>query len=205
MSRTLSGPTVAAMLAQETGEVVCTAMLIEHDDLDEPIRVTDNGEDVVFGGHTYQHFPYEVSLPVDVEDRPPEAMLSFDNIGYWDDDAGTEYSPTETIRALSGPLDITIYVINATTPAASVVEVTIPSMKLRSVEYDQFSVSGTLTYLPLLDEQFPGHTFTPGRFPMIFGAPSYEWAGRESLSGDPKAAGGLAFRQGRSPKTQITG
>lgn len=200
MSRSLSGTTLEAMLAQETGEVICTALLIEHDDLTDPIRATDNGEAVTFGGNAYQPFPYDIALPFDEDDRPPEARLTLDNIGLMDDDGAVEWAPTEVIRTLSGPIDVTIYVINATTPDTSTVEITFPAMKLRSVEYDQFTIGGSLSYLPILDEPFPGYTMTPSRFPMVFGAPSNDWSGPASLKGTPLGEGGLAFKHGSTAK-----
>ena len=200
MTRSISGTTLAAMLAQETGEVICTALLIEHDDLTDDIRVTDNGEAVTFGGNAYQAFPYEITLPFDQDDRPPEARLELDNIGLMTDDGAATWSPTEIVRTLTGPIDVTIYVIRATTPASSVVEITFPSMKLYSVDWDDFTLGGALSYKPLVSEPFPGHTMTPSRFPTVFGAPSDEWSGPDSLKGTPQGEGGLSFKVGSTKK-----
>lgn len=54
---------------------------ITHIDLAAPIRVVSDTIDVVSNGNTYVGFPFEISLPDDVDGQVGKASLSVDNVG----------------------------------------------------------------------------------------------------------------------------
>lgn len=64
------------LAAPETGTAWLVLLTLEHPGLDRPIRVTSDGVATLSNGVVYDPFPFEVTLPDDVEGRAPQARLS---------------------------------------------------------------------------------------------------------------------------------
>lgn len=157
MSRTLSNAAINAMMDQETPETVLLLLTIEHDDLPSPLRFVNDAVDITSNGLVYIGFPFSIVLPDDDPDKVPEAKLEISN---------TDRRIVEAIRSLSTAPYATIQVVLASQP--DIVETTIPRMRLRAVEWDVATVTGTLGYEDVLNEQFPGRAFTPDIHPGLF-------------------------------------
>ena len=159
MSRSVSATFQAAVNAQETSEVFLVLLEIYHADIGPPTTLyfVNNYEDVVSNGNTYTGFPFGINLPADIDDRLPEVQLSIDNI---------DRSIISEIRGLSGPPTITLKVILASTP--NTIEAGPFDLTLRRVDYDAYTITGTLEVEDILNEPYPGDAFTPQNFPGLF-------------------------------------
>lgn len=152
---TLSTAAKTQAFANE-GDDFLLLLTIDHDDISEPIRVVHNTEDVVSNGETYVAFPFTLTLPTDRDDSPPRAQLVIDNVSR---EIG------ETIRTISTPPTVMIQVVQLADPDQ--VEMEIPSMVLRNVQFDAMTVTGDLELEDLSREPFPARYFTPAEFPGL--------------------------------------
>ena len=160
----LSATFVSAILAQQTGVVVLNLIDIDHEDLDTPIRIVNNTEDVLSGGNLYTAVGFDVVPPDNREGTPRGARLRIDNTSQW-------FTPT--LRSLQGQFEVTIKVAIPSDEAASPpvfdsVEIEYMPMQLVGIQADDSTVEGTLSYENLNNQPFPGDTFSPFEFPGLF-------------------------------------
>lgn len=155
--RPLSVLARAAAYAQETTEVFLFLLTLEHESLQEPIRVVNDTSDLISGGYTYQAFPFEIVLPAQHEDQIPVGQLKIDNVNR---------RIVQAVRSISGPIDATIQIVLASQP--DTVEWVYEGFKIRSVSYDALFVEGELRLEEILVEPFPKDLFTPALFPGLF-------------------------------------
>lgn len=161
MPRPISARFRAAMQAGQTDEVISFLLTLRHPSFLVPVRVTDNGEDLVSGGETYVHFPFQITLAGETESSPT-VKLSID---------GTDRKIIQEIRGTNGePIQVELSVVLAATP--DVIEAGPSFFKLRNVTYDAGTVSGDLRLEELLTEPYPTDSFSPSRFPGCFGLAS---------------------------------
>ena len=157
MSRTLSTAIKTELYKQQTGESFLFLLEIDHDDLDTPLRFVNNTENVTSNSDVYTAFPFEVSLPSDREDQLPSVTLTIDNI---------DRTIVETVRELTGPPTVDVSVIMASDP--DTVEAGPYSFTIKDANYTAEVVTFTLTFEDILNEAFPGDSFTPNYFPALF-------------------------------------
>lgn len=157
MTRNVSAELKQAVYAQETEHEFVVLITIDHDDLEEAIRVNSSGTSIVHGGDTYVAFPFEVILPDDVDDRPPRAKLRIDNISR---------EIVLAIRTISSAPRVTIRIVMAETP--DVVEAEFLDFHLSNITYDQLTVEGDLTLEEFIGEPYPARVFSPTDFPGLF-------------------------------------
>lgn len=155
-TRTLSETALNSAAAEETQEVWLVLVTLEHDDLEEPIRVVNNIEDIESRGLTFLGCPFELDPPGDDADGPTEARLRIDNVNR---------EIVVANRSITSPPTVTIEVILASDPDAP--EVTISHLTLRNVSWDAAYVQGTLRFEDLSVEPV-SQRVTPGRFPGLF-------------------------------------
>lgn len=160
----LSPTFVSAMMGREAGIVVLNLVDIEHEDLDEPIRIVNNTEDVICNGHTYTAMGFEVRLPEERDGTPRGATIRVDNTTQW---------LTPIIRSLQGELLVTLRVAipsdaGASPPVYDGVEIEYMPMQLIATQIDDVTVDGTLSYENLANEQWPPQSFNPFDFPGLF-------------------------------------
>ena len=158
MARSLSSTARAAIFAQQTGEVFVVLLALEHPDFSATLRVCSNDTAVTSGGYEYLPFPFDITLPDDIEDAPPRVALRIDNV---------DRRVVQEIRGIRGnPVTVRLSVVIASNPDA--VEAGPFEFALRDVQYDSKTVEGTLMYEDILSESFPADSFTPARFPGLF-------------------------------------
>jgi hypothetical protein len=149
---TISAAGTAELAAQECATAWLVLLTLEHPGLDQPIRVTSDAVATTSNGHTFQPFPFEVTLPDDVEGRAPQAQLRIDN---------TSQEIIALLRGLTTPPSLTIQIVRSATP--DVIEREWSGLEWRSSQYDIGAISGTLTIEDMALEEFPYITFD-GRF-----------------------------------------
>lgn len=158
MPRTLSANLRRALYAQETGEAVVLLLALSHPQLQLPIRVCNAGGDVVSGGQTYPHFPFEVALPPEDDVAPPSVELRICNV---------DREIVRAVRSLpSGPMQVELSLVLLSAPDQ--VEAGPFRFSLRDVRYDAGVVSGQLMFEDVLNEPYPADAFTPSRAPGLF-------------------------------------
>lgn len=157
MSRPLTLAAKESIFAEETDVVWLVLLTIEHADLDAPIRVVRNTEDVISRTNTFLAFPFDISMPQEREDSPPEVQLIIGNV---------DRRITEAVRTISSPAQVTMEVVHSgdfdTVEAGPFV------FELKEARFDALVVTGKLAFEPVLDESYPKTRFTPGRFPGLF-------------------------------------
>lgn len=149
---TISAAGAAELAAQECATAWLVLLTLEHPGLDQPIRVTSDAVATTSNGHTFQPFPFEVTLPDDVEGRAPQAQLRIDN---------TSQEIIALLRGLTTPPSLTIQIVRSATP--DVIEREWSGLEWRSSQYDIGAITGTLTIEDMALEEFPYITFD-GRF-----------------------------------------
>tara|TARA_Y100000310_G_scaffold331890_2_gene406357 strand:+ start:1290 stop:1787 length:498 start_codon:yes stop_codon:yes gene_type:complete len=164
--RTISATTWSALASQETGVVFITLLEIDHDSLDDPIYASSDPTETFSSGlrgttsdgTEFLFFPFDLILPSQEEDTPPRARLSIDNV---------DREIVAAIREASGdPISVTVRVVTDADKDTSLVGDLV--FALTNVSFDATTVSGDLSYEPLLDEPFPEGVFGPSDFPGLF-------------------------------------
>ena len=158
MSRTLSLAMLVAIYAQQTSDVIIPLLTIEHPDMEEEaLYFALNTENVTSRGNLYLAFPFDISVPDDTADSPPQAVLSVSNV---------DRRMAAFLEQSVVPPTITIEIIRAVDP--DVVEVGWAGMTLRNVKYNRQDISGSLTYERMQNEGYPKGIFSPTYFPGMF-------------------------------------
>ena len=165
MSRLVSDNARSNLYAQNTDEVYTTLLTIDHADLLEPIRVTQDPKEelstgvrgIISRGDEFVALPFEFVMPNQDGNRSSRARLKIDNISR---------EIVAAARAISSPASVMVEIVMSSTP--DVVEATLDGFKLRDITYDSFTVEGDLTIELFEDEPFPAGRMTPSRFPGIF-------------------------------------
>lgn len=153
----LSTAGLKSALEFETDEVWLPLIKIEHESLDETIRVVANTEDIVSNGETYIAYPFELTLPDETQDTVGQCKLRIDNV---------DRRIVEAVRTCTGVPKMTISIILADSP--DTVEFGPLDMNLTVVEYDSLVVDATITYDDILNQAFPTDKFIPSKFPGLF-------------------------------------
>jgi len=164
--RTLSEAFREAMNAQETGIVPIILLTVSHEDLEDPILISNDPTTrlstdplrygTVSRGETYFFIPFEAVIP-DETDRAPEAKIGVVNIGR---------DLVQLVRSAVSPPSVTMEIILSTdldTP-----EITFNNLILGNSTINDKSVDLELTIDNLGQEPFPALTFTPSAFPGLF-------------------------------------
>lgn len=157
MSRPISSALRGAINSQETDVVALMLVTIDHADLADPIRVVRNKENITSRGDLYVAYPFDLTLPDDIEDTITRVNLTIDNV---------DRSITQTIRTITGAPTVTLEVVLAEEPDE--VEAGPFEFALRDVTYNAISVSGELAFEDILNRAVVRHTFTPANFPGLF-------------------------------------
>lgn len=157
MSRSLSSTFHGAIHGAQTEQAFLILLTVTHADLGTPLRYVYDNENVTSGGDLYTAHPFEITLADERDDQPPEIVLVIDNV---------DREPLTTLRALDSPPTITIEVVLASAP--DTIEIGPITTELRGVQYDAFTVRGTLAFEPVLSEPYPGYVFEPRLFPAAF-------------------------------------
>lgn len=143
--------------AVETEEIFLMLLDITHPDIPEPLYFVDNTVSITSNGVVYQPYPFRITLPEDTEGVLPEVKLTIDNV---------DRTLTEAIRGFSNPPEVTLRVILASIP--DTVEMQIDNLKLRSIKFDAFSMTGALIIDSPMSRRFPASTFNPKQYPALF-------------------------------------
>lgn len=164
MANPLSSAGTAAAVAQETARIFLDLVTIDHDDLDDPIRLVANNEDIMSRGNRFTAANIEFTPGEEREDGIAKGQLVLGNVARW-------FTPS--LRNLTGDFTVTIERVtdtnlSASPPAFDQLEVAYLPMQLSDVEFDAKTVRGNLSYDHELECAWPDMTFNPTDFPGLF-------------------------------------
>jgi hypothetical protein len=176
MPRDILAETRASLEEPEGEDQPFVFITIEHEDIDEPIRVvsdtgTENGEPVTFewDGDSYIAMPFEIELLSDNE-GPPRGRITIQDV---DRDAG------EAIRGLLTPAEITITVIptsefDLTVNPRTEVDTAVPAygpaggITIRNIQGDALQITGDLVSIDDTREPWPSLRATQALLPGLY-------------------------------------
>jgi uncharacterized protein DUF1833 len=148
----LTPDAVAELAAQDTSTAWLILVTITSDGGDQEIRITSDAVETLSQGFVFSPFPFEVTLPDDVEGRTPQAQLRVDN---------TDQQIISILRSLRSPARVTIQIVRSADP--DIIEREWRNIEWGASDYDVGTITGTLTVGDLATEEFPYVTFD-GRF-----------------------------------------
>lgn len=154
---TLSAAAVQAAMAQNSATVWLQLLTIAHPDI-TTVRLVNNPVNISSRGNVYQAFPFELPLPQDVAESLASLTLTISNV---------DRRLVDELRSISDPMQVTLEVITAAAP--DTVELGPFTFDLVSATYNEDSISGRLSFEPILAEPFPAGSFTPQTNPGLFG------------------------------------
>jgi hypothetical protein len=148
----------AAMNLAETDEIWLPLLVIECDDLDAPLRIVSNTEDIVSNGETYTAYPFEMDLPPQDDEVTISTRIQIDNV---------DLDIMKTLRAVTGRPKLTLSIVLARTP--DILERGPMEFDLETIDYDAATIEGSLVFDSILEEPSGAYSFTPQYFPALFG------------------------------------
>lgn len=136
----------------------CAPVLIKiyHEDMGEPLYLTDNNEDLVYNGNTYKHAFFKINLPEVTKDSMGNASIQ---IGCVDQQL------PQIIRSLETPPNIKFVATYLEDDVYS--ELAGYDMILSNVKWDAKSMTADLTLDLVLNYEFPSGSFTPFNCPGV--------------------------------------
>jgi hypothetical protein len=134
-----------------------TLITLSSPDLASNIYLVNNREEIISNGVTYQPYAFTAALPSDEEGKVTSVQLVIDNV---------DRQIVEAARTTNAPVNVSLSVVLADDP--DTVEVGPYDFVLRSVSYNQETVSGQLVYQERLERQYPQHRMTARLVPGLF-------------------------------------
>ncbi len=157
MSRDITLTAKQAIFSQESSEVFLILLTIDHVDLADPIRVVRNTKNIDSRGDTYVGLPFDVDMPEERDDRLGHVTLTIDNV---------DRKIVTAIRSLTSAPSVTMEIILASD--LNTLEAGPFPFTLRDTEWDSLTVTGVLSFEDVLNEPYPGDSFTPATHPGLF-------------------------------------
>lgn len=156
MPRQLTPTAVRSLLGEQAEEVFLLTVRIFGSGFAD-IPLVNNLEDIQVGSVTYSAFPFNIVLPNESRDKPPEARIRIDNL---------DPEIIQAIRTLHGKPNFELAIRLASTP--DIIEVGPITLASASAEWDDDWVELTLGSKDLLTEPWPARNFSPVKFPGLF-------------------------------------
>ncbi|MCL4502052.1 MAG: DUF1833 domain-containing protein [Deltaproteobacteria bacterium] len=158
MSRNLSLSMLVNIYNQNSDDPIYVLLTCARaDDPGDILRLVLKSTDLVSRGETYTAFPFDISVPDDSADQPPQASLTISNV---------DRRLTEFLESSLSPITVSIEIVQGSDP--DTVEAAWTDLTLRNVKYNQGSAAGQLTYEKLASEGYPKGLFTPAYFQGMF-------------------------------------
>ena len=146
-----------ALYAQESDELILACVTLSRPSWSEPVRLVNNGANLVHAGETFLAFPCELTLPSDDdEETPPLLRFVLAN-------ASSELM--DEIRASAEPIEANVRFVLEVTPEEVEVEFDAVIYDIRA---NADTISGNMTVEPMLDLGFSRLRFTPENNPGLF-------------------------------------
>lgn len=145
------------MYKQESNDPLLLLVKLEHVDFDAPIYLVDNTEDIVSRGNTYLAFPMRIILPENDGESVRETSITFDNVSR---------ELIKEMRKITTAITMTIETVLASDP--DYVQISYADMKLKTITYNDKTITGKILFDSFLNVTLPSETYTPLNFRGIF-------------------------------------
>jgi hypothetical protein len=147
-----------AITQERTAAVFLMLLTIDHPELAEPIRLVYNTEDVTSRGVVYHRYNFRIDLQDEKDDGAiSEAKLTVEAI---------DQTIIQAIRTISTAPSVMFELVLASDP--DTVEVGPFSYDVKSVNYNVQYVTMNLEFRDVMNDEFPGLSFTPENTPGLF-------------------------------------
>lgn len=157
MANQLSNQLLAQLFVQDSQDPFLLLFTITHPNFAAPIRLVNNGEQIISRGNTFLPFPIRVTLPTDDGETEKQVKLEMDNIGL-------EF--IDELRSITTPATVLLEMILASIP--NDVQMDIPDLKLGNISYNRSIISGTLFIDNFLNAELSAERYTPKNYPGLF-------------------------------------
>lgn len=136
----------------------CTPVLIKvyHDDMAEPLYLTDNNEDLTYDGNTYKSAFFRINLPEVTKDSMGNASIEMGCV---------DQQLIQIIRSLTTPPNIKFVATYLEEGVFS--EFAGYDMIMSNVKWDAKKLTADLTLDLVLNYEFPSGSFTPFNCPGV--------------------------------------
>jgi hypothetical protein len=158
MARDYSDNFYKTVNSTEASEFPLILLEISHADLDTPIRVVNDMQDVTHDGDIFTAIAFRVTLPDDKSQGTPKASLSIDNIGK---------ELVAWLELADGGKGATVRMMQILRSDPDVVEFEI-TMNLSNVKMTPIEISGDLSYEDLLNRPGTAVQYRPSNSPGLF-------------------------------------
>lgn len=155
MSNPISASLREALLAERTGEALLMLMIVEHEDWEEPIRLTTDRVATVSGGETFLPNGFDVTLPID-GDGVPRVQIVIDAV---------DRSVSLPLQQLLTTPTVTVQLVRASN--TNYVELEWPELEVLSQADTITKIALEVGVDDLLQEGFPIQKFNRALFPGV--------------------------------------
>jgi hypothetical protein len=141
-----------------SGEAPVVLLEITHPDLEAPIRVAQDNQDLLHQGNLFVAFAFEIDLPDDQDKQTPRASIAMDNVGR---------ELTQWLEASDGGDGAQVRVMQVMRSDPDVVEWEV-TLDLSNVSMDVRRVTGDLSFEDLLNRPGVLLRYDPQTAPGLF-------------------------------------
>jgi hypothetical protein len=161
--RSLAAALREAMFSAETDVVPLALLTISHPSLGEPIRLCSDAasetgaNNITRGGELFVAYPFDLVLPTDLDDQPPRARLTVDNIAR---------EIVQLARVANPAPTVLMEIINAAAPDEQ--GAVFGPFRFGAPEYDDYTVTTDLVIDDHSLDAYPHKRYTAEHFPALF-------------------------------------
>ncbi|HXK71967.1 MAG TPA: DUF1833 family protein [Clostridia bacterium] len=157
MSRETSLTFRQAVNSQGSDEIFILLITLDHETLEDSIRICSGGQNIVHLGDTYIYYPFDMKIPDDTADNVPQATLIIENI-----------TPTiiTALRSISSEISVNIKLILASDP--DTIEIEFTDMFISHISYNALTIEATIKAENYLTSYLVKDSFVPSQFPGLF-------------------------------------
>lgn len=119
----------------------------------------NNTEDITSNGQVYTAFPFAFTLPNEEIETEPELSITLSNVGL---------DLIDDFRSNVQDITAKVKVVFASVP--DFVEIGIDSLEVKSISYNEATISVMLGYQDILNTKIPSYSYTPVDFPGLYNA-----------------------------------
>lgn len=148
---------VRALIDQTTDEVVVWLFTIEHAESGTVYYKTNNREDIVSQGRTFDFFPIEFALPNDDGETISELQIVLKS---------TEKELIDLIRRYSNGIMVTAELVLAATPDN--IDHELEDLEIKGASYSKRQVVLSARPESLVDRRSPAHDRLPRSYPGMY-------------------------------------
>lgn len=153
----LSSALLSQLFSQESGDPFLTLITLSHSSFSSPVRLVNNGSDIVSRGNTFKSFPVRITLPVDDGETAREIAIEFDNVSLF---------LLDSLRSVTTPIEVKLEMILASLP--NDVQIELSELKIQNISYNSTTISAKLLMDDFLQTALTSEKYTPTNFPGIF-------------------------------------